>query len=66
MAFTIWSKPYQSITWVFSGLQSDSEKLADQTFAMYHLAPGETVQLRDPDGRVMDERRDTSRPHAPA
>jgi hypothetical protein len=63
MAYSIWSKPYHSSTWVFCGLQLDSEKLAEQTFAMYRLAPGETVQLRDPDGLVLDERRDNSRPH---
>ena len=63
MAYTIWSKPYHSSTWVFCGLQLDSEKLAEQTFTMYRLAPGETIQLRDPDGIVMDERRDNSRPH---
>jgi len=63
MAYTIWSKPYHGSTWVFCGLQLDSEKLAEQTFTMYRLAPGETIQLRDPDGIVMDERRDNSRPH---
>jgi len=63
MSYTIWSKLYHSSTWVFGGLQLDSEKLAEQTFAMYPLAPGETIQLRDPDGIVMDERRDNSRPH---
>jgi hypothetical protein len=64
MSYTIWSKSYHSSTWVFGGLQLDSEKLAEQTFAMYHLTPGETIQLRDPDGIVMDERRDNSRPHS--
>ena len=63
MAYTIWSKPYHSTTWAFCGLQLDSEKLAEQTFAMYPLAAGETLQLRDADGIVMDERRDNSRPH---
>ena len=63
MSYTIWSKPYHSTTWAFCGLQLDSEKLAEQTFAMYPLAAGETLQLRDPDGMVMDERRDNSRPH---
>ena len=48
--------------WLFDGMQIDSEKLADQTFSMYHLAPGETIQLRDPDGFVIEERRDESRP----
>ncbi len=64
MAFTIWSKSYESPAWVFSGLQIDQATLADQTFAMYHLAPGETIQLRDAEGFVVDERRDASRPHA--
>jgi hypothetical protein len=63
MAYTIWSKLYNSSTWAFCGLQLESEKLAEQTFTMYRLAPGETIQLRDPDGIVMDERRDNSRPH---
>jgi len=63
MLYSIWSKPYQGPTWTFCGLELDSEKLAEQTFAMYHLAPGETIQLRDPDGMVMDERRDNTRPH---
>ena len=40
MAYTIWRKPYGSEEWVFDGMQIDSEKLADQTFSMYHLAPG--------------------------
>ena len=62
MAYTIWRKPYGSEQWVFDGMQIDSEKLADQTFSMYHLAPGETIQLRDPDGFVIEERRDESRP----
>ena len=44
MAYTIWSKPYHSSTWVFCGLQLDSEKLAEQTFTMYRLAPGETIR----------------------
>ena len=43
MSYTIWSKPYHNTTWVFCGLQLDSEKLAEQTFAMYPLAPGETL-----------------------
>lgn len=64
MSYTIWRKPYQSTTWVFSGMQLDSEKLAEQTLAMCPIAPGETLQLRDPDGAVMSERRDDSRPHA--
>jgi hypothetical protein len=63
MSYTIWRKPYQSSTWTFSGLQLDSEKLAEQTFDMCPMAPGETLQLRDPDGAVMNERRDESRPH---
>ncbi len=63
MAYTIWSKPYGSREWTFSGLQLDSEKLASQSFDMYRLAPGEIIQLRDPDGVVMDERIDRSRPH---
>ena len=66
MSYTIWIKKYQSSTWVFCGLQLDSEKLAEQTFTMYRLAPGEIIQLRDPDGIVMDERRDPSRPHSSA
>jgi hypothetical protein len=45
-------------------MQLESEKLADQTFAMYPLAPGEMLQLRDPDGTVVNERRDTTRPVA--
>jgi hypothetical protein len=32
---------------------------------MYRLAPGESLQLRDPDGIVLDERIDTTRPHDP-
>ena len=62
MAFTIWRKPYGGQEWLFDGMQIDSEKLADQTFSMYHLAPGETIQLRDQDGFVIEERRDESRP----
>jgi hypothetical protein len=62
MAYTIWHKPYRSDTWQFSGLQIDSEKLAEQTFALYRLAPGEVIQLRDPEGFVLNERRDMSRP----
>ena len=34
MAYTIWHKPYRSDDWQFSGLQIDSEKLAEQTFEM--------------------------------
>ena len=64
MSYTVWSKPFGSSTWTFCGLQSDSEKVAMQTFAMYPLAPGEIVQLRDPAGMVLDERIDKSRPHA--
>ena len=63
MAYTIWSKPYGHSTWTFCGLQSDSEKVATQSFDMYRLAPGETIQLRDPDGFVLDERIDRTRPH---
>jgi hypothetical protein len=66
MAYTIWSKPYGNSTWAFCGLQSDSEKVAVQSFAMYRLAPGEALQLRDPDGLVLDERMDMTRPHAAA
>jgi hypothetical protein len=65
MAYTIWSKPFGSRTWIFSGMDLDSEKLASQSFDMYRLAPGEGVQLRDPDGIVLDERIDTTRPHDP-
>lgn len=65
MAYTIWSKPYGSTEWVSRGLQLDSEKLASQSFDMYPLAPGERIQLRDPDGMVLDERVDETRPHAP-
>jgi hypothetical protein len=66
MAYTIWSKSFGSSTWTFCGLQSDSEKVAMQALTMYHLAPGETIQLRDPDGSVLEERIDRSRPHAPS
>jgi hypothetical protein len=62
MSYTIWSRPYGSNAWTFCGLQSESEKVAEQAFAMYRLAPGEKVQLRDPDGAVIDERIDTTRP----
>ena len=62
MAYTIWHKPYRSDDWQFSGLQIDSEKLAEQTFEMYRLAPGEVIQLRDTDGFVLNERRDMTRP----
>jgi hypothetical protein len=65
MAYTIWSKLYGRQEWTFCGLQLDSEKLASQSFDMYPLAPGETIQLRDPDGVILDERRDMTRPHAP-
>ena len=65
MAYRIWSKPYGSREWVFSGMDLDSEKLAFQSFDMYRLAPGECAQLRDPDGRVLDERIDATRPHDP-
>jgi hypothetical protein len=65
MAYTIWSKPYGSNEWISRGLQLDSEKLASQSFAMYPLAPGERIQLRDPEGFVLDERVDETRPHAP-
>ncbi len=64
MAYTIWSKPFGGSKWTFCGLQLESEKLAEQTFSMYPLAPGETIQLRDPEGFVMEERRDNTRPHA--
>jgi hypothetical protein len=47
-------------------LQCDSEKVATQAFTMYQLAPGETIQLRDPDGVVLEERIDRSRPHDPS
>ena len=63
MSYTIWSKPYGSSAWTFCGLQSDSEKVAAQSLEMYRLAPGETIQLRDPDGFVLDERMDMTRPH---
>lgn len=63
MAYTIWSKTFGARQWTFCGLQLESEKLAEQTFSMYPLAPGETIQLRDPEGMVMEERRDNSRPH---
>ncbi len=65
MAYTIWSKPFGSRVWAFSGMDCDSEKLASQTFDMYRLAPGERLQLRDPDGTVLDERVDKSCPHDP-
>lgn len=64
MSYTIWSQPYDRRTWTSCGLQSDSEKVAAQAFEMYRLAPGEKIQLRDPDGTVIDERIDMSRPHA--
>lgn len=63
MAYTIWSQLYGSREWIFGGLQSESEKVAEQAFLMYRLAPGETLQLRDPDGTVIDVRTDMSRPH---
>lgn len=63
MAYTIWRRTYGSHHWVFTGLQLDSEKLADQSFAMYRLAPGEKIQLRDPEGAIIDERIDLTRPH---
>ena len=66
MAYTIWSKPYGSPEWTFSGMQIDSEKLASQSFALYRLAPGERAQLRDPEGTVLEERIDETRPHDPA
>lgn len=66
MAYTIWSRPFGHTEWTFCGLQSDSEKVAEQAFMMYRLAPGERLQLRDPEGRVIDERIETSRPHDPA
>lgn len=65
MAYTIWSKAFGGRIWSFCGIQSDSEKVASQAFAMYPLAPGETIQLRDPDGEVLEERIETSRPHDP-
>jgi hypothetical protein len=64
MAYTIWSRPFGSREWTFCGMQLESEKLAEQTFTMYPLAPGEMIQLREPDGTVVDERRDTTRPVA--
>jgi hypothetical protein len=64
MSYTIWSKAYGGHAWHFCGLQSDSEKVAVQSFDMYRLAPGERIQLRDPEGIVMDERIDMTRPHA--
>jgi hypothetical protein len=63
VAYTIWSKEFSSHTWTCCGLQSDSEKVAMQAFTLYPLAPGETLQLRDPDGIVLDERLDKTRPH---
>ena len=63
MVYTIWTQAYGTNRWTFDGLQSDSEKIAEQMFVMYRLAPGEKVQLRDPDGMVIDERRDMTRPH---
>lgn len=66
MSYTIWRRPYGSPEWVSTGLQIDSEKLADQSFSMYPLAPGEKIQLRDSEGAVIDERIDLSRPHAPS
>ncbi len=66
MAYTIWRQSYGSPEWVFTGLQIDSEKLADQSFAMYRLAPGEKIQLRDPEGSVIDQRIDMTRPHRPS
>jgi hypothetical protein len=65
MAYTLWSKPFGSHTWIFSGMDLDSEKLASQSFDKYRLAPGECLQFRDPDGIVLDERIDTTRPHDP-
>jgi hypothetical protein len=66
MSYTIWSRLFGSNTWNFCGMQSDSEKVAMQIFTMYHLAPGERLQLRDPDGVVLDERIDRLRPHDPS
>ena len=63
MSSTIWSQPYNSHAWTSCGLQSDSEKVAEQAFAMYRLAPGEKIQLRDPEGAVIDQRTDMTRPH---
>jgi hypothetical protein len=37
-----------------------------QAFTLYRLAPGEIIQLRDPEAVVIEERLDTTRPHAPA
>ncbi len=65
MAYTIWRRTYGSHQWVFTGLQLDSGIVADQSFAMYRLAPGEKIQLRDPEGVIIDERIDLSRPHDP-
>lgn len=62
VSYTIWNKPYRNDAWQFSGLQIDSEKLAEQTFEMYRLAPGERIQLRDPEGFVLNERQDMRRP----
>jgi hypothetical protein len=66
MSYTIWSKSFGRHQWIFCGLQSDSEKVAMQAFTLYHLAPGETIQLRDPDGIVLEERIDRTRPHDPS
>jgi hypothetical protein len=66
MSYTIWSKAFGSTVWTFCGIQSDSEKVAMQAFTLYRLAPGETIQLRDPEAVVIEERVDTTRPHAPA
>jgi hypothetical protein len=62
MSYSIWSRPYGSRIWSFCGLQSDSEKVAMQAFTLYRLAPGETLQLRDSEGTVLDERLDKTRP----
>ena len=66
MSYTIWRRVYGGQDWESTGLQLDSEKLADQSFSMYPLAPGEKIQLRAPDGSVIDERIDMSRPHDPS
>lgn len=66
MPYTIWRRVYGRNKWESTGLQIDSEKLAEQSFSMYPLAAGEKIQLRDLDGSVIDERIDLSRPHDPS
>ncbi len=60
--YTLWCRASGSSSWEFRGIQSESEKLAEQLFAMYRLAPGEAVQLRDPQGAVIAEREAALRP----